>query len=389
MAKSKRLLFVLNHSYFVGGGRVFVESAEVGLMRDSTAAFNTVGVAAFKEAARNSSLGGEIDCERFGLHQLSCVEHGTGHLAKLVNYIYAFFVLPFVISKYSVIYVFVPGYFSLLACLWSMVLQKPFGLYVRGAWRNDDSRTPWWWGAVFRKAAFIIATGEAFMRRLRVFNSNVVNEVPLTVLRPGPVDFGSVRRSSGIRRVLFAGRMIESKGIFDVLRATRILLDSGYLSVSLVLAGGGTEEEVGDIQKAIRQLGVESSVRLCGQLSPDEMAREFEASDLFAFPSYYPEGFPRVLYEAMMFGVPIVTTPMPGLEGFLVDKLNCFFCNPRDPGSLADVMGALIRDPRIAVEAANRAREDVTTLFDTFQHSSHSAQLIELACGVLGPTRAG
>jgi glycosyltransferase involved in cell wall biosynthesis len=79
-------------------------------------------------------------------------------------------------------------------------------------------------------------------------------------------------------------------------------------------------------------------------------------ADLFAFPTEYREGIPRVLLEAALAGVPIVTTTMPGCCEVIRDGWNGFRVPPRSPRDLAQRILEMLRNRTAAREMAARAQ---------------------------------
>ena len=55
-------------------------------------------------------------------------------------------------------------------------------------------------------------------------------------------------------------------------------------------------------------------------------------------PSYYREGVPRFLLEGLSQSKPIITTNSPGCKETVLDNINGFIVNPRDPNGLANAM---------------------------------------------------
>jgi glycosyltransferase involved in cell wall biosynthesis len=299
---------------------------------------------------------------------------------KCANYLSAALRLPFLIARHDVVYIFCPGYVPFMAAMWAKLLRVRFGLYVRGTWLNKNGRTPKWWEWVFRGSEFMIVTGEAFRRLLAQYGPRILNEVPLTELRPQDVNAASVLTRGRAQRLLYAGRLTKSKGILDIIRALADLHRTGSLNVTLTIAGGGSKEEFDEIERVARSVSVWDAVEVVGHVPPAKLAALYGSSDVFVFPSYYAEGFPRVIYEAMMYGMDIVTTDMPGTEGFLVNGRNCILCRPSDPESVTAAIRKLIADPELAARLAVNAYADVRRLYASFQHGSHAEQLVSLAC---------
>ena len=153
--------------------------------------------------------------------------------------------------------------------------------------------------------------------------------------------------------VLFVGRLLAAKGIFDLVDAVakvRRLLDC-----RLYFAGDGRDEDA--LVRRVRDVGLEHAVRLLGHLQPPDLAEAYRTADVFALPSY-SEGFATVLTEAMDVGLPIVTTGIRGAVDHLEEGKNALFVPPGRADLLADALFRLLTDDalRKAMAAANQAK---------------------------------
>jgi glycosyltransferase involved in cell wall biosynthesis len=86
-------------------------------------------------------------------------------------------------------------------------------------------------------------------------------------------------------------------------------------------------------------------------------------ANVFAFPTEYREGVPRVLLEASLAGVPIVSTSMPGCCDVVRDGQSGFLVPPRAPRMLAERIVDLLSDREKARTMAGRAGERVRKEF--------------------------
>jgi glycosyltransferase involved in cell wall biosynthesis len=86
-------------------------------------------------------------------------------------------------------------------------------------------------------------------------------------------------------------------------------------------------------------------------------------ADLFAFPTEYREGVPRVLLEAALAGLPIVTTDMPGCDDVVRDGWSGMLVRPRAPAALAAGILKLLSDRQSAQTMASRASGHVRKEF--------------------------
>jgi glycogen(starch) synthase len=71
------------------------------------------------------------------------------------------------------------------------------------------------------------------------------------------------------------------------------------------------------------------------------------------------DGFPTVIAEAMHAGLPIVTTPLRGMADHLENGINALLVPPRDPAALAEALGHLLGDSRLAHRMAEANRSAV------------------------------
>jgi glycosyltransferase involved in cell wall biosynthesis len=155
-------------------------------------------------------------------------------------------------------------------------------------------------------------------------------------------------------RLLFVGRLIEEKGIFDLLEA--LVSVTRDVDCHLHVVGAGDQRR--EVQERISRLGLEGRVTMKGYLSSPELSEEYRGSAMLVLPTRWDEGFPTVLAEAMDAGLPIITTPIRGAADHLVEEENALFVQPRDVPGLASAIRRLLRDDalRARMAAANRER---------------------------------
>jgi D-inositol-3-phosphate glycosyltransferase len=166
--------------------------------------------------------------------------------------------------------------------------------------------------------------------------------VDLDLFRPSPA------RPSGAGRpwrIVVVGRLVERKGIEDVVAAL-----AGLEGAELVIAGGPPSSQLdhdGDvarIRRAARQAGVGDRVRLLGQLSRQQVPALIAGADVVvSVPRYEPFGI--VALEAMACGVPVVVSDVGGLRESVVDGVTGLHVPPGDPGALGGALQSLLSDP--------------------------------------------
>jgi glycosyltransferase involved in cell wall biosynthesis len=128
-------------------------------------------------------------------------------------------------------------------------------------------------------------------------------------------------------RALYVGRIEKAKGIDELIKAVDHL--RGKIEFELIFCGPLVDYSVLDLTN--------SGIQYKGKLGDMDLKIEYENSDVFIFPSH-SEGFPRVLYEAAMCKLPIVTSRLPGIESFFSSSEVIFF-EPKNVSSLIAGLG--------------------------------------------------
>jgi glycosyltransferase involved in cell wall biosynthesis len=158
----------------------------------------------------------------------------------------------------------------------------------------------------------------------------------------------------GELRLLYVGRLLEDKGVFDLVEALPGVLD--VVECHLVIAGDGADGH--RLREVVRTLDLEEHVTLAGYLRGAELEHAFAEATIFVLPSKWPEGFPTVLAEAMDAELAIVTTSIRGAVDHLVDGEHAVFVEPGDVPALTGALVSLLGDPerRRRMGAASGAR---------------------------------
>lgn len=180
--------------------------------------------------------------------------------------------------------------------------------------------------------------------------------------------------SDSVPQVLFVGRLMREKGIFELVAAFADVVQR--TQCELVIVGEGNPSEERELRDRIRFLGLESHVTMKGYLTGPALADAYRAASIFVLPSW-SEGFATVLAEAMDACLPIVTTRIRGAADHLVAGENALFVEPRDVTRLASAMAALLRDRdlRARMGAANRER---LRIFDPEVVADEYLQVLQL-----------
>jgi glycosyltransferase involved in cell wall biosynthesis len=147
-------------------------------------------------------------------------------------------------------------------------------------------------------------------------------------------------------RLLFVGRLVPVKGLAYLFEAVRLLLHDG-VPVRLILVGAGPHLKTLITLAAEHKLT--SAVEFTGEVSfgPRLLALYREA-DIFVLPSL-SEGTPRVLWEAMAAGLPIIATRVGGVPEIIQHGETGLLVSSRFAQQLAASIRRMIEDEELRV----------------------------------------
>jgi glycosyltransferase involved in cell wall biosynthesis len=141
------------------------------------------------------------------------------------------------------------------------------------------------------------------------------------------------------RYFLSAGRLIKSKGVFELLRAYASLDPNLRSQVGLLFAGDGSlRPELELIAKSI----CPGAIRFAGFVQRDELASYYGLSDCLVFPTH-SDPWGLVVNEAMACGLPVICGQSAGCTADLV-KSNGRLIDSRNVDQLAHAMEELATD---------------------------------------------
>jgi len=152
--------------------------------------------------------------------------------------------------------------------------------------------------------------------------------------------------------VITVTRLARVKGIPALLEAAA-LVHERRKNVRFLLIGSRQSEG----KLAVTQAEIDRHAPYVMAIGPrSDVPALLSLADVFAFPTELREGVPRVLLEAAIAGLPIVTTTMPGCVDIVQDGVSGFLVPPGKPKVLADRIVNLLWDRQNAKAMAARAR---------------------------------
>ena len=224
----------------------------------------------------------------------------------------------------------------------------PHNLALQLSHRVLAPLTRWIWRRADHVVAVCESLGQLARRTYPDLRYTVVpNGVDLNLFHPRTA---SGRSPAGPIRCIAVARLIERKGLGDLIRALA-LLERGRFTLEIV--GGGPDEQV--LRSLAAGLGVAQEIHFTGPLDRPEVARRYRDADLFTLPSS-AEAFGNVFAEALASGLPIVGSRIGGIPDLVEHGTNGFLVPSGDTAALAGAIRYLADDPQLREEMAQRNR---------------------------------
>ncbi len=170
-------------------------------------------------------------------------------------------------------------------------------------------------------------------------------------------------------QLLFVGRIIKSKGVYELIAIARGLVDAG-LDFQWTIIGDGPE--LTPIKQLADMLGVAGRINFCGWMRHADVMAVMKQSDFFVFPSH-EECIPNVVKEAMASGCLPIVSPTWAINELVDHQVNGWVTPDFTPESFIKALQQAIvvcADPKVYQAMQTSARQVVENRF----HSGRNAQ---------------
>lgn len=207
----------------------------------------------------------------------------------------------------------------------------------------------------FRRADHIFCQNsedqEYLMRRFRLPNDRFTK-----ILAPADPIYAQAsagRQYARAVRLLFAGTWIPRKGIDDMAPAFATLARRHHeLSLTVLGAGVPTDAVLASFPDDVR-----SRVSYLQTSSDRENAGEFARADIYVLPTLF-DGGPLTSVEAMMSGMPVVTTPVGLMKEAIRDEQNGLLVPVRSTDAIVAAVERLLADRTLRETLGRAAQRD-------------------------------
>lgn len=157
-----------------------------------------------------------------------------------------------------------------------------------------------------------------------------------------------------IVKILFLSNLIESKGVYVLLEACK-LLNEKVVPFECDFIGGEGDINKDQFNQKVKELELENEVSYIGKKYGEEKKNYFSKADIFAFPTLY-ETFGLVNLEAMQAELPVVSTFEGGIPDIVEDKISGFLVEQGNIEALAEKLEVLICDKVLREEMGTNGK---------------------------------
>jgi glycosyltransferase involved in cell wall biosynthesis len=151
---------------------------------------------------------------------------------------------------------------------------------------------------------------------------------------------------AGEKRILFAGRLIDLKGVDYLIRALPSVLKK-FPKTKLVVVGSGPMKD--ELMNLSTRLNLSDTVIYIDKVSQEKLLEFYTSADVFVLPSIVTEkgeteGLGVVLLEAMACGLPVVGSAVGGIPDIIINGETGLLARQKEPDSLAEKITKIFSD---------------------------------------------
>ena len=227
--------------------------------------------------------------------------------------------------------------------------RKPVLVMFHG-WDKAFERTIerflfWWFRLAYKRATVFVVLADEFRDTLKRWSCAQRIIVETTVIDDAAVHcdlriLQENRRAALVFNVLFLARLEKEKGIYETLDAFQ-LLKKAVPHARLIVAGDGPDKVLAEEYAMAHGIG---GIDFVGFVTGKQKVDIFARAHVYVFPTFYGEGMPTSVLEAMAVGLPVITRPVGGLRDFFEDGRMGHLTESLNPAVFAELAGKLAID---------------------------------------------
>lgn len=362
-----KLLLINNNVIFSAEEQLLIYKSTGNFFLDFTKLGHEVSVFQFTMPLGDNAFMADFDLNGKGFEV-----HHFEQKNRFKAYFNGLFRLIKVIRGVDFAYMFYPGGISSVIAILCLLLGKPFGFYIRGQ-RNIDGKLQRF---LYKKASAVLTISPLFTARINELGiDNAYTIRPMMDIDEAFLVKDRNYTLKGPVKFLFVGRIERDKGVYELIEAVKIVNKKHPGKFTLTLVGNGVDFDA--CKQFVKENELDGVVNFAGLIQDkSQLVEYYKSHDSFLLPTYH-EGFPRVLYEAMLLGIPIATTMVGSIPYLMKAGENCYEIIPKDAVQLSTILDQFVVDYKVASAVAPKATQ---TIIDYLADKklTHAEQLLSV-----------
>jgi len=173
--------------------------------------------------------------------------------------------------------------------------------------------------------------------------------------------------------ITFAGRLIDGKGVDDLIRAAKDIKEN----YRIFIVGDGPQRK--NLEKLVNETEMNDRIVFFGHKNFEETMGILKISDIFVNPSY-TEGLPTVVIEAGLCAKAIIATDVGGTREIIEDGKSGILIQQKNIDSLKDRIEFLIKNPEIRLRLGENAYKEIKNKFDWIISINKYLKIFKILC---------
>jgi glycosyltransferase involved in cell wall biosynthesis len=284
----------------------------------------------------------------------------------------------------DLVYIFMSTFKAVMAVRICLKLKKPFAVYSGNDWKEDAVFQYKWdrgllkygkgtyvrlcgylekW--VMRNSPAKIVNSQKQLRKYGGFPGHIIKAKPIIQIKPEDCFFREDTCKGDVIRIISVAAVIPRKGLEYLIEGfTDALVDTPNMELHLVGTYADRNYKA-KLDSLVFERQVASKVIWRGYVpNGPELLRLYRQSDIFVLSSLN-EGFPRVIWEAMSQGLPVIATGLENIRNELPREPKiCLLISPGDPSALKSAILYLIESKECRMRLINNSQSYISILLE-------------------------
>jgi glycosyltransferase involved in cell wall biosynthesis len=149
-----------------------------------------------------------------------------------------------------------------------------------------------------------------------------------------------IRKDKVIPEILFLSNMMAEKGVFNFLKACKIL-NGKAVKFKAIFVGEWIDIKESDFNEFVVSNGIQENVLYEGKKFGEEKSAYLKTADIFIHPTLN-DCFPLTILEAMQYGLPVISTLEGGIPDIVDDGTTGLLVQKQDLNGMSEKITMLL-----------------------------------------------